>query len=224
MFRNAFRLAPGLVVGALLTVLPSFSWSSSGSADGHDQAQSAYNPIFHYFIDGQLIGGRQLVVGDSANWSKPVENLSSRTALGKLKVEPDALRRQGDALKATWSKSKSLSQLALYGPAVDLAVFEDKAALILDVKITRKPRGNVTIAMDCEWPCRGEINATRLLKDMPTDEWLALPLPLSCFKGDTFDLSKVNGVFLISSQDRLQLSIANIRLERLPDGLPACES
>ena len=113
-------------------------------------------------------------------------------------------------------------QLALYGSPINLSAVRDQATLVFDLKLDRKPTQDVTISMDCEWPCRGGFNATKILSKFPKGEWRYFSLPLNCIRGDKFDLSKINGVFLMSTEGALELSLANIRIERLAEGEKGC--
>ncbi len=192
------------------------------TAVGAHADNPAFNPNFHYFISGQVVGERGFVLGDPANWSIPLIDLRGHTANKKVKVEPEDYQGKNDALHIVWSKAKMNGQIGLYGTPINLAAVRDQVTLVFDVKLMRKPNRDVTIAMDCEWPCRGSFNATKTLRKFPIGEWRYFSLPLNCVRGDKFDLSKINGVFLMSTEGALELSVANIRLERLGEGETGC--
>ncbi len=196
------------------------------AADGiaeEKAAETQYNPNFHYFVGGQLPGGRSFTVGDPAKWDVPVTNLAGQSLTKKLTVKPADYQGKGDAMHVEWSKSDKVGQLALYGATpINLTSVKDQAGLVFDVKMHRKPKQHVTVAMDCNWPCRGSFNAQSSFQKMPKDKWVGFAVPLSCLKGDTFDLSKINGVFLISTNGPLEMTIANIRLEKLGEGENKC--
>lgn len=185
-------------------------------------SQLQLDPNFFYFFNGEILGGRGFTVGDAKNWSVPVVDLKAESASGKLTVRPDDYLGKGGALNAVWSAKKTNGQLALYGPPLNIAAVKDKAALVVDMKVNRKPSDTVTFSMDCEWPCRGNFQAAHILRKMPIKQWAALPIPLNCFRGETFDLSKINGIFLLSTEGKMDISLANIRLERLPEGSSGC--
>lgn len=180
------------------------------------------NPNFHYFIAGQVVGPRSFSVGDPSNWNINLIDLTGHSAGKKIKVKPEDYQGKNDALHVVWSKAKMTGQLALYGSPINLSAVRDQATLVFDLKVERKPTRDVTIAMDCEWPCRGGFNATNTLKKFPKGEWRYFSLPLNCIRGDNFDLSKINGVFLMSTEGALELSLANIRIERLAEGETGC--
>lgn len=185
-------------------------------------AVPALDPKFFYFIQGQTIGGRGFSVGDPSNWSTQLVDKKGESKSGKISVEPEDFSGKGDALKITTSRKKGLGQLALYGPPVDLSSAKDLAALTFNVKVDQKPNSDVKVGMDCGWPCRAEVSIGKLLRKQEKGQWAALPIPLNCFKNDNFDLSKINGVFLLSTEGRMELSISDIRIERLPEGDKGC--
>ena len=79
------------------------------------------------------------------------------------------------------------------------------------------------VGMDCGYPCRAEYEVGMLLRKLKKGTWTSFPIPLNCLQSSNFDLSKINGVFVISTSGRLDLSVANIRLEKLPAGSKSCK-
>lgn len=192
------------------------------TAPGARTQPSQLNPNFFYFFNGEIPGGRSFTLGDDKNWNVPVRDLKGRSATGKITVQPEDYQGTGDALNAVWTGKAGKGQLALYGDPLNISAIKDKAALVVDLQLKRKPSDRVTFSLDCEWPCRGDFEASHILRKMPTKKWVTLPIPLNCFRGETFDLSRINGFFLLSTEGRMELSLANIRIERLEEGNPGC--
>ena len=181
------------------------------------------NPDFFYFINGKIIGPRGITLGDPGKWGLLMNGPKGESATGKLKVEQETFQTKDDALHLKWSKKDTKGELGIYGPPTDLSAFKDLAALTFDVKVNSKPRESVNIGLDCGYPCRAEYEAGVLLTKLKRDTWTAFSIPLNCFKSSNFDLSKINGVFLISTSGKLDLSLANIRLEKLAAGAESCK-
>lgn len=188
-------------------------------------AGSAYSeelsPNFFYYYDGKLIGDWFFQVGDPSNWSTNVDGLTGRSADGKLEVAPDNYKGEGDAIRGDWSRKKVRGVLSIVASPKDISNARDIAALTFDLKLNKKPKKDILVGISCGWPCHAELSVGRQLRDKKQGEWFIFPIPLNCFKGDDFDLSKVNG-FSIATDGKADISVANIRLERLPPGEKGC--
>ncbi|AQT60925.1 putative glycoside hydrolase [Cellvibrio sp. PSBB023] len=195
--------------------------SGTGLLSAAAQAQEL-NPNYFYLVKGELIS-RSIAVGDATNWYTPLQGREGQSAGGKVIVAPTNFKGKGDAIQITWASRKKLQgNFSLSGRPIDLSKFKDAASLTIDMRVDVKPDKNVTIGLDCGYPCRADLPINGLIKKMPKGEWFSLPLPLNCFKGDNFDLSKISGPFSIATDGKLTLSITNIRLEKLPDGEKGC--
>lgn len=181
------------------------------------------NPNFFYFAQGKIIGARGITLGDPGKWGLAINGLKGESASGKIKVEPEDFQGKGDALHITWSKKDVKGDLGIYGPPTDIHSYKDAAALTFDVKVNTQPKESVMVGMDCGYPCRAEYEIGMSLRKLKKGAWTSFPIPLNCLQSSNFDLSKINGVFLISTSGKLDLSIANIRLEKLPEGAKTCK-
>lgn len=185
------------------------------------QAQEL-NPNYFYLVSGELIG-RTIALGDPSDWNKVVTGREGVSSSGKIKVAPTAFKGEQDAIQITWAtRKKEVGSLALQGNQLDLSSLKDKAALVIDMRVDVKPDKNVSVSLDCGYPCRAELSLNRLIKTMPRGEWFSLPLPLNCFKSDNFDLSKIGSPFSIATEGKFTVSITNVRLEKLGDGETGC--
>lgn len=194
------------------------------AAQAEDAAKPAINPKLTYIHEGQAVNGWGFQLGDPDNWATPVDaSRIAKSASGKISVEPTDKAGKDDALKISWSPRKAVKGvIALYGSPLDLSKFKDEGALALDIRLDMKPDKDVTFGMDCGYPCRSEIHLSKSLKDLPKDQWTTLPIPLNCLLKDGFDISKVNGPFVISTDGKLGISISEVRLLRLPEGEKGC--
>lgn len=186
-------------------------------------AQQELNPTFFYYINGKTVGGWSLQVSDESDWGgvKATDSIAV-SAGGKVEISSANYVGEGDAVRVTWDRRKKRGQFSVYGPHIDLSSVKDVAAITFDIKVERAPNKSVDIAMDCGWPCRAQFNIAKNLRKAPRNQWFIMPIPLNCFTGDNFDLSKINGPLLLSTEGRMEILIANIRVEALPEGDPGC--
>jgi len=200
------------------------AFSSSSLVLAADASKPAINPNFVYINDGEAVSGWGIQLGDPENWATPVEaNRKAKSASGKVSIEPVDRAERGDALQIFWSPRKNVKGVfAIYGSPLDLSKFENEAAIVFDMRLDMKPDKDVTFGMDCGYPCRSEVHASNILKDLKRDEWTTMPIPLNCFTKEGLDIKKINGPVVISTEGKLKITIANIRLQKLPEGEKGC--
>ena len=210
---KSFNWVRGVMLGILIT-------SPLTSLAQHTDL----NPDFFYFFNGKTQGNWQIILGDEDNYMLPVTSDNGESAGKRMSLSRTDYQATGDALNLKWSRKKGRASFALYGANVDLSALENKAALTFELKVLKKPKGTVSLGMDCGYPCRGEMNIQKMLRDFEVDKWVTFPIPINCFKAKGLDLSKVNAPILLSADQPFEIEIANIRLELLPEGAPTCAS
>lgn len=215
---NSIRKVNSIIVAIIVAITTSLCPPSI-----YAEAELTLNPNFFYFVGGKVIGPRGITLGDPKKWGISVNNLRGESASGKIKIQPENFQSEGDAINIQWSKKKTPGELAIYGAPTNLTAFKDAAALTFDIKVNKRPKKSVTVGMDCEYPCRAEYEIGKQIRKFKKGVWTSFPIPLNCLKSSNFDLSKINGVFRISSSGKLDISLANIRLEKLPKGSKSCK-
>lgn len=185
--------------------------------------ETTLNSNFFYFYNGELLGNRNFNVSDPDNYGGVnAVNLSAKSSGGKVTMEPDTYRQEGDAIRVKWARKKENGKISLSGPDADLTIAQNIAALTMELRINRMSKKDVKIGLDCHYPCGAELSVGKQLRKSPKKEWFTFPIPLNCFQGEDFDISKISGPFSISTTGKMDISIANIRLERLPEGEAGC--
>lgn len=176
-----------------------------------------------YFYQGKTYGSWGLSLGDNDNWVLPATGLSATSAANQLTMTPAIYKKGNDAINLKWSRKKGKGQFAIYGSEIDLTNVEHRAALTMEIKVLNKPKKGVTIGMDCGYPCRSEIYIHKTLRELPKGKWQTFPIPLDCFSAKGLDVSKINGVFVLATEGKFEVELANIRMALLPEGAPTCQ-
>lgn len=187
------------------------------------QSTAQLNPTTDYFIAGK----------SNTPWlfslqfgQVKLENQEAKTAKGSLKAEPATHSSEGDAVRLTWkpkgvknewgTEDKNVMTANIINTQMhaNLIPYQDKGVLLMDVKVNKAPNKNVEFTMECnwDWKCRSTFPLKNALKRMPKGEWSMLPIPLSCFKRDDFDFSKVTSPFMLYTGGKMELEIANVRV------------
>lgn len=189
----------------------------------HAQEQQL-NADYFYFFNGQTPGSWGLTLGDQSNWVLAVTDLQGESKDKQIAISPATYKTPGDAINLKWSHKKGTGQFAIYGSPINLTNIEHRAALTMEVKVISKPKKGVSIGVDCGYPCRGELQVHKMFREMTKDKWTTVPIPLDCFSVKGLDVSKINAPFLISSEGKFEIELANIRMELLPEGTQTCAS
>lgn len=161
-------------------------------------------------------------LGDPNNWVLPVSGSTVTGAGNEIAVRNIDVRKQEDARLVTWSGNGNFdSQFYWKTPndrVVDLSrALESGGALSLVVNIQSSPVGKVGMRMDCLWPCRGNLDVTKLFKRLPTNQWVRLSFPLACFEEAGVDLTSVNAPVVLVSSRKMSLAIYDVAVVPTPD-------
>lgn len=202
-----------------LLLLPSLCLTSLVSLS--IQAQDV-NPNQVYLFKGEAVS-RTISLGDPSNWYTPVENRTGKSAGNKISVAPTDFKGTGDAIQIIWNPRKKVDGVfSIGGNPIDLTAMKDVAALAIDMRVDVKPDKDIKVRLSCEYPCQADVSIRKMINQMPKNEWFSLPIPLNCFKGEKFDLSKISSPFILTSDGKATISITNVRLEKLADGDKGC--
>ena len=184
------------------------------------QAQDV-NPNQIFLFKGEAVS-RTISLGDPSNWYTPVENRTGKSAGNKISVAPTDFKGTGDAIQITWNPRKKVDGvLSIGGSPINLTPMKDVAALAIDMRVDVKPDKDLQVRLSCEYPCQADVSIRKMIAQMPKGEWFSLPIPLNCFKGKEFDMSKISS-FILTSNGKATISITNMRLEKLADGDKGC--
>ena len=176
-----------------------------------------------YFAGGP-VEPWDLYVGDAANWSVAVEGSSGSTAnTENLVIRAIDRNQQEDARLARWS-GNAAAQLYLQAPGpVDLRRESNgEMALAFDVQVRTPPAGDVTLRMDCTYPCSGAVDLTETLSALPAESWITVRLRLSCLARAGADMTRIDTPFLLATDGALELAFSDVRLVAASDGETIC--
>lgn len=161
-------------------------------------------------------------VGDPSNWLVPVSAASVNGAGNDIQVTNIDVQKQEDARLVRWTGAGQFdSQFFWKTPndrGVDFTeVSKNGGALSVVLNLTDSPAGKVSLRMDCVWPCSGRLDITKLLKRLPTDQWVRLSFPLACFEEAGVDMGSVNAPFVLVSSRKMTVSVFDVAIVNAPD-------
>lgn len=99
----------------------------------------------------------------------------------------------------------------------DLRAYADvDAALMMTVSVEAKPSAAVNLSMACETGCSNKVDLQDTLSGLEVNNWQTIAIDLACFAVTTEGLAKVNAPFILETQSKLSLKVADITL--VPNG------
>lgn len=216
-----------LLIGFILFATGSFA-ADTAKQPAQTAQKSQKKPVskkvsatYNYLLKGQPVTPWNLAVGSSSAWYVGLPDREGRTRDRSLKVKPANRHGTSDAISASWN-GKTMSQLYLSAEPIDLAPAENIGALVIDLRVDRKPKKEVYIRMSCGYPCQGEVGYGNSLKSLPTGEWRTIAIPLNCIAKAGADLSRIESPFQIATEGKLALTISDVRVQKLPPGAKGC--
>ena len=160
--------------------------------------------------DGVTADGSVLLIGDKKQWDTFVDGAGASSASGYLAVERDT---DGKAIKARWNgKGEAQFFLPYVEPKDYTEHLEQNAALVILLQVESPPKKKLNLRMGCGYPCAANADISKLMKALPTGEWVRLSFDLKCFAENGLDITKVDTPLLLSTRGKMALSIADVRM------------
>ncbi|MGB1402882.1 MAG: glycoside hydrolase family 3 protein [Porticoccaceae bacterium] len=152
-------------------------------------------------------------VGDASDWRKLVSGKSTSTAYGALTVTTVDGAVQEDSRRVEWGSGHESQFYWQTDNSVNLSDLPgDNPALMMTFAVDKHPEGRVTLRMDCEWPCRGELPITRLLRAQPEGKLTKMGISLACFTKFGVDLRKVNSPLVLVASEPFAITFRDVRV------------
>lgn len=157
----------------------------------------------------------RLRMGDASNWTGTEVSGNSVTEMKYIRVKPVDYLRQQDAREVTFSGTGKDT-----GATIQVQTTRVKGAdrrnylkadslLLVTLRMKQAPDSNMTLGLQCGWPCAATIDVTETLRQLPKDQWVTLAMPLRCFEKD-MDFTKTNTPFIMATSGRAQLDLGAI--------------
>jgi beta-glucosidase len=133
---------------------------------------------------------------------------------------------QEDARLLSWkgNDTGAMASLTLAGSSpVDLQrEANGQLSLGFDYRVSAPLVSAVSLSMECGAGCRGSLPIQAALTTVTAGQWGHVKVPLNCFATAGADMSRITAPFVVQTNGRGTLSVANIKLETGTDGAIAC--
>jgi Galactose-binding domain-like len=167
-------------------------------------------PLQVYGAEG-TVAPNQFFLGTPANWAAAVpKNGRGAANAGSINAEPAKVDGK-DGIKITWTGGIGQVYSQSKTAADQLDYLDANGALVFDAIVHTAPEDQVTMRVDCRYPCMGVVDTTEMYRQAPLNQPMVVKIPLGCFEATGTKFTAVNTPFLIFTAKKFSLSMANIR-------------
>jgi hypothetical protein len=195
---------------ALLVLGASIAGGAAGADAAKPAAPPAAPPILKVFSAEGALAPYTLFLGTPANFSTTVpQNGLGALDAGAIKVQPAMV---GDSKGARFTWTGGLGQFHLQSKTANdlLDHLEAQGALVFDAVVHKTPEDQVTLRVDCRYPCLGLVDMSAFFKAAPLEQKLTVKVPLSCFEATGAKFTAVNTPLVVFTTKPFALSVANV--------------
>lgn len=150
-------------------------------------------------------------LGTPANWAAVIpQNGRGQTNAGPINVEPVKVNGK-DGLRVNWTGGIGQIYAQSKTAADQLDYLDAGGALVFDAVVHSAPEDQVTMRVDCRYPCMGVVDVTEMYRKAPIDTPFTVKIPLACFEATGTRFTAVNTPFLIFTTKKFSMSLADVR-------------
>ncbi|MBN8430990.1 glycoside hydrolase family 3 C-terminal domain-containing protein [Microbulbifer salipaludis] len=171
---------------------------------------------------GELEDAWVLVSRPRAPWGLYIDDAGTLTSVtGNRMASPDDenitvasidMESQEDARAISWKGARSGAVRLMANSKQDLSRYlAESSALMLDVRVDRKPSHSVTAEVRCGDGCVGALPLQSYLAELEPGSWASISIDLQCFAEQGADFGRVSEAFALASEEELNMAVANIR-------------
>lgn len=151
----------------------------------------------------------QLSLTDDVNNTKPVT--ASVLSLGAINYRAVDRLVQEDSIQLQWNGKAQASAGFIAKERVDYSSLPEKAALVFDIKVDKKPTADVKLIMACGSDCGAEKSITDVLQKASVGQWQTLSVSMNCFSKVKLDM--LLSPFTLSTNGELSLTLHHVHIE-----------
>ena len=154
-------------------------------------------------------------LGEPLGWQQRYENGDQRSNGGQLRVRRADNIVQEDSLRLLFSGDGSqLNQWYWQARAPkDLSgMLEEESVLNFMIAVNSHPSEEVTVRMDCVYPCSATVSITKALEAFPLGDRRELAIPIRCFVENGLRVDRVDTPALLATTGALDITLSSVNI------------
>ena len=173
------------------------------------------NPSSITIFESRSQADWEAFLGEPLNWQQQYNGGEHVSDGGQLKVRRSSIITQEDSLRLVFrGDGRFLSQW--YWQSKQARDFTDllgqESLLKLTVAVNSYPSTDVSLRMDCGYPCSAALPLEHVLKKLPLGVLTELAIPLRCFSDQGLNIARIDTPALIATTGTLDLSISSVKI------------
>ncbi len=158
------------------------------------------------YVSAQAAPGVKLKLGSDLNGT-----LDFPAATPSIRVQTTQINTQQDAKLVTWMGPATFFAQAAQKQGLRSYVL-DQGVLQFDMVVLQAPLAPVQLAVECEAPCRGEVDLSAAIRKLPLGKRHTLKIPLRCLEDAGADFLNVDVPFSVSTSGPFSAAFTHIRI------------
>ena len=154
-------------------------------------------------------------LGEPLGWQQRYENGDQRSNGGQLRVRRADNIVQEDSLRLLFTGDGSqLNQWYWQARAPkDLSgTLEEESMLNFMIAVNSYPSEEVTVRMDCVYPCSAAVSITKALEAFPLGDARELAIPIQCFVENGLRVDRVDTPALLVTTGALDVTLSSVNI------------
>ena len=169
-----------------------------------------------YLSRGSVAPGLNLRLENAQGHAAQVTTLPAALHDNSIRVSAVDHNAQEDALRVQWSGSKIARAFLLSDKPLDLSRESNgDVMLVLTLRPEVIPATHIALGAACGDGCSAQLPLGSALAKLPVGQWTTLGVPLKCLAAAGADVARLDRVFSLESDGKLQLSLSKVALGAL---------
>ncbi len=164
----------------------------------------------------------KMFVGDSEGWQVRADGNAASLSQA-ITVQESDRAKQGDARQLTFDGTGTAQFFVKSEQPSNLAsLLDQEASLQFYVRAGDNIDPDVTVRMDCQYPCQGAVSLAPYVGSADESGWSRATIPLECFAQSGTDFTKVDVPFLLATSKETEMTIADVRIVAFANDSTEC--
>lgn len=175
-----------------------------------------------FFDKGVPASSWSLIVTDGQSDSTRITTVPVDAVSGRVRVTSvDHLAQEGARRFVSRGDGPMMIQLATHAPINVSRETNGDVMMVFTAKFDAIPEKPIALSVSCGNGCRGQVQPMSL-RTPPIGQWKTIGIPLKCFAKSGADVTRLDSVFELATDGKIDVSISKVELGTVADQVLGC--